>query len=848
MTGDEWQELEGLFVELADLPADLRSARLGDLAAGRPALAGELAAMLGEHDSERPLSAESLLSEDASVQVGVLAETDPWIGRRVGDYVLERWLGGGGMGAVYAARRADGLYDHRVAVKLMQRWLHGAEAVARFRLEQQILARLEHPHIAHILDGGFAGGPEGVPFLVLELVEGEALTRYADTHRLSIRERVSLFVDVCRAVHAAHRQLVIHRDLKPDNVLVTDDGVVKLVDFGIAKLLEPDPEGGVAATRTGLRLLTPDFASPEQIRGQAITTATDVYGLGLLLYELLTGQRAQSVGEASPTTVERIVCTLEPEPPSQRLRHLDASTLGAVATARKASPAQLLRQLAGDLDGIVATCLKKEPERRYASAEEVAQDLERHLEGLPVRARPDSFAYRTGRFVRRHRLGVAAATLTVAGLILGLVLAVSGMLRAQRAEALAATEAAAARRTSDFLVELFKVSDPVGDRQELTARALLDRGAERLEGSEEVPPPLRARLLGTLAHIYLNLGVPARSAQLFRAELDARQSLDEPGNPEAVGASRSLLAAALYRSGEYAAAETEARAALAELEALHGRDSPELVNALQSLGIALWYQGDFAAAREQLQRALELVEHEGTRDRRLVGILNNVAILDAQLGDLDDAETRYRRALDVIEETRGPDHPDVAATLNNLSLVLKDRGQPEEAVKLHERALEIRLKAFGEDSDDISESRNNLGDALMELGQTRRALGLFEQAVAAREKLLGPEHPLTLSSRFNAARAMLGADRAEEGERRLEALLPVFERVFGADHYNVSYPLEALADRCLELGARPRCLDLAERAFELRNAAGGPDDPQTRRAAKTVAKVRQALAQASTNG
>ncbi|MCB1034639.1 MAG: serine/threonine protein kinase [Acidobacteria bacterium] len=830
MNAEEWARLEAAFVELTELDPGDRAERLSRWKAEEPKLAVELSAMLAEHEADRPLSAESLLPSGEPEAL----DPDPWTGRRVGGYQLEGLLGGGGMGAVYGAHRADGVFEQRVAVKLMHRWLQAGEGEERFRLEQRILARLEHPNIARILDGGVA---DGVPFLVMERVDGEPLTRFADSRQLSVEERLRLFVDVCRAVHAAHRQLVVHRDLKPANVLVTEAGLVKLLDFGIAKLLEAEGSLPVAATRTGLRLLTPEYASPEQVLGQPVTTATDVYGLGLLLYELLTGTRAQAIESSSPTGIERAVCREAPEPPSRRV-----------------ASAALAKRLRGDLDVILATCLAKEPERRYASAEELALDLERHLSGLPVQARRESFGYLAGKFVRRNRLAVAAASLATAGLVVGLVLALAGMVRAQRAEERAAAEAEAARQTSDFLVELFRVSDPIARPEELSARELLERGAARLEGpQEEVPPALRARLLGTLAHIYLNLGVSSRSVQLFEAEVAAREALGEGPGTEALGRARSLLAAAKYKDGDYAGAEAVARQALADLEAVFGPDALQILEALQSLGIALWYEGDFAGARRHLTRALDIEERAirdggAQEDRRLVAILNNVAILDAQLGDLDRAEERYRRALEVLEKTRGPRHPDVAGTLNNLALVEKDRGQAVEAVALHERALSIRLEAFGEESEDVAESRNNLGDALVEAGQPARALTLFEEALAVRIPHLGEDHPLTLSTRFNLARALAGVGRADEAEAKLEALVPVFERVFGADHFNLSFPFEALADLCLERDPGPRCVELAQRAWELRDKTSGSDAPPTREARRLLEKARAAAGSQAAQG
>jgi serine/threonine-protein kinase len=448
MDPDRWQRLEEMFFTALDLDAAGRAELLAAANGTDTELAREVAAMLAAHDLGEDHGIERLLAAGPS---------GSRIGTQAGAYRLVALIGRGGMGEVYLAERADGQFQQTVAVKLLRAGFDNARAVARFRAEREILARLEHPHIARLLDGGVT--EDGLPFLAMEYVRGEPIDHFCRARDLSLEERLRLFVDVCRAVDFAHRSLIVHRDLKPSNILVTERGEAKLLDFGIAKLLA---EGAAeAATRTGLLLLTPEYASPEQVRGGGITTVTDVYALGLLLYEILTSRRAQPITDLSPAGIARTVCDEKPPVPSA------------------AVPEGMARRLRGDLDTIVAKALHKEPARRYASAERLADDVLRHLEGRPIQARGESFSYRAGKLLRRHRLAAAAAAVVVAVLAFSLLLG-SGLVRARRAEAEARREAETSRRVSDRLLGIFKVSAPAEARAEIiTAKA----------GRPASPPP-----------------------------------------------------------------------------------------------------------------------------------------------------------------------------------------------------------------------------------------------------------------------------------------------------------------------------------------------------------------------
>lgn len=799
MEPERWQRLEELFFAGLELDAAGRAGLLAQADGEDPELAREVAAMLAAHDSGEGQGIERLLLADPPE-----ARPGARLGTQVGAYRLIELIGRGGMGEVYLAERADGEFQQRVAVKLLRAGLDSSQAIARFRAEREILARLEHPHIARLLDGGVT--EEGLPFLAMEFVRGEPITHFCEAKKLSIEDRLRLFVDVCRATDFAHRSLVVHRDLKPSNILVTERGEVKLLDFGIAKLLE---EGAAeAATRTGFLLLTPEYASPEQVRGGGITTATDVYALGLLLHEILTGQRAQPVADLSPMGVARAVCEEEPVSPSA------------------AAPERLARRLRGDLDTIVAKAVHKEPARRYASAERLADDVLRHLGGRPIQARADSFGYRTGKFLRRHRLAAAASAAVVAALLVGLLLAVSGLVRARRAEAEARREAETARQVSDLLTGIFKVNDPGEARGEtVTARELLDRGAERVRGQLADQPAVQGNLLRTIGKAYSELGLYERAQGLYESDLAVRRGLHGEGHPE-VAASLNLLAEMANRRGDSARAEALALQALAIRERTLGSESPEVAKALATAGIASWQLGDFKSARARLERSLAIQEKAlGPSHPDLAGILNNVAILRWQVGDLGGARPLYERALASLERRHGERHPTVAATLNNLALVESQAARYKEARALHERALAIRRIVLAPDHPDIAESLNNLGNVLIQQRELALAHSTLEQALQIRERALGPEHPLVGATLCNVGLVLAKLKDPVRARPALERSVSVLSRALGPDHPDLSFSLETLAEMDRRAGNLAAADRASARVLALR---GGPSGPRNR--------------------
>lgn len=815
---ERYRRLRELFHDVVEQPDAEREQRIAELAESDAELARELKALLASHDSAGDFMAEGLAAHEQSLGDEVGASL---VGRRLGPYRLERLLGRGGMGAIYLGRRVDDSFDKHVAVKLLRPELASPELVHRFRAERQTLANLDHPNIARLLDGGTT--EDGLPYLVMEYVAGVSLEEHCTAQRLPLAARLALFTTICGAVAEAHRNLIVHRDIKPANILVDADGTVKLLDFGVAMLLEEADEATQLLTRATGGYATLAFASPEQLTGGPITTAADVYALGVLLYRLLTGRHPYEIaGETQPEAI-RIVCEVPPQPPSK------AVLVSGEAPVGTGDPRRLARALAGDLDQIVLKAMRKEPARRYSSVAELAADIGRHLSGLPVTARPDTVGYRFRRIVRRHRLPVAAAAFVALGLVGGLA-AYARQARMARAEAASAeVERAKAEQVRAVLEKILSSADPVrGAGRKVTVAEVLDSASSRLTGDLAGQPEVEGSLRGTLGDTYLNLGL------LREAEREYRRALALAGPDSAV--ERVRLGQVLSDEGRFteAAAEldrvialcgTTARPAMACVEALslkmvvlqnlgHGKeaatvglgalallqrsfpgDQGQLASVLNNLGICYGNQGEIREAESFHRRAMAavLAAHGESHPLTADVTANLAGILDIE-GRFAEAEPLYKRAVELQETLRGERHFAFVRTLTSYASLLWLMKRPLEAEPLARRAQALALEALGADHPHAAYAENTLGAILLDTGKPAEAEGHIRTALAARRKTLPAGHWLIASARSNLGAALLAQRRFPEAENELSEAYAVLAADRGPHHEKSLLTAGRLAD------------------------------------------------------
>jgi non-specific serine/threonine protein kinase/serine/threonine-protein kinase len=754
MTPDQWERIKDLFASALTLPPAERDEFLRQACGDDAALRAELDSLLAAYESDPSAvggapSTRHVYAQDHS-------------GQRIGPYQLVRQIGVGGMGAVYLAARADESYKKHVAIKIVQAGVDTREILNRFRHERQILATLDHPNIAKLLDGGSTD--DGVPYFVMDYVDGTRLDAYSDSHGLTVPERVSMFRQVCSAVQYVHQHLVVHRDLKPGNILVTAEGVPKLLDFGIAKLLKPELFTSSAdATRVEFRLMTPGYASPEQVRGDPVTTVSDVYSLGVLLYELLTGQRPYKLRTDAPVEVLRAVCDQEPERPSA------------------AAPTTLKRQLSGDLDAILLKALRKEPQRRYMSVEQFSDDLARYLDGRPVDAHADTWRYRTGKFIRRHRTGAAAAVLVAFSLIVG-VLATSWQARiARRESARAERQFNDVRRLStSFLFEFHSAiqnlpgSTPA--RELIVQRALdyLSKLATEAAGNRGLQQELAEAYLkvgDVQGNPYVpNLGDIDGALRSYGRALEISKALVAADPKDAI-ASRYLarsykaLGDVLPQVGRPTDAVAHFQQATAILESLIAVDvrnadlRKELAATYQALGdvqghSGLQNLGDPGAALENYRKAFALYDALVAADARDTTARRGEALLQIRIGDMlgsrDDLQgalQAYQRALEISQRlaaedpTNAEDRRRLALAYRKAGGIQEDLGDNKRALTAYGQAASLNEALMNADPANVQASMSYVisvrwsGDLLQKMGDTTGALVHYRRALEILERL-----------------------------------------------------------------------------------------------------------------
>ncbi len=728
---------------------------------------------------------------------------------RLGPYRLLEKIGQGGMGVVYLAVRDDEAFERQVAVKIISHEAVSEEARRRLSLERRILASLDHPWIARIYDGGTT--PEGLPYLVMEHVEGVPIDRHCDLNELSVEQRIELFRKVCAAVQASHRNLVVHCDLKPSNILVTAGGDPKLLDFGIAKLLSRERSCTADEPVTlWPRPLTPQYASPEQVRGEALSTVSDVYSLGVLLYKLLTGRRPHDPENLSPGETER---TLEQEP-----------TRPSVAAAGASAPlAELARRLGGDLDAIVLKALRGSPGDRYGSAEQLSADPGRYLEGFPVRARRGSLRYRAGKLLRRHRVPVVAAAAVLALLIAfaGSMTVMAG--RLAREQVKLSREKTRLQEVAGFVLRIFRTAGPVGEYPQLSLRDAVDRNTGLIEGSFADQPEIKAAVLAVLGEIYLDFGEVEQAlswseqALEIYAETYGVDSLEYAGSLDTAGA-------ALRELDRLDEAEAKGRAALDWFRAHPAADPDRMVRSLNNLVNLQCRRGGFAAAEADSAVALRLATlHLGETSLETAAATVQRAVVLRNTGKNAEAEATYARALELYRGVQGPEHPYQATILYNLALIQRDRGDVEKAAASLEAADRQYQSTFGEISSRRVWPLVALAKLAAEHGTFDEMLRHYGEAIRVAIES-SASRGLVMLPAYELGGQLLARGDCRDGEDVLRAGLEDI-RARSAEYWRY-YAVEGQLGECLLRQGRTReAGEYLERSYEKLRETRGNDAP-----------------------
>jgi serine/threonine protein kinase/tetratricopeptide (TPR) repeat protein len=773
VSGNRQARLKELFLACCELSAEARQSFLDENCGGDAEIRREIESLLFHHDRAPVGRGESVL-ERPTLTYEAPSEPGP---ERVGDYHIVRKLGEGGMGEVYEAEQARPVH-RRVALKLIKWGMATKEVVARFESERQALAMMSHPNIARVFGAGST--EKGRPYFAMEYVDGASICEYCDSQRLDTAERLRLFIQVCQGVQHAHQKGVIHRDLKPSNVLViVEDGEPrpKIIDFGVAKAVEQRLTERTLFTERGQWIGTPEYMSPEQagMTGLDIDTRSDVYSLGVLLYELLVGTQpfdATELREAGFDEMRRRIREQEPARPSTRISTMGDGSRRAAFNRHTSVPA-LTRDLRGDLDWITLKALEKDRSRRYGSCAEMAADIDRHLRSEPVLASPPSALYSLGKFVRRHKLGVAASGAVLGAILIGLALAGLGLVRARRAEVAASEEAAAAKQVSRFLVGMFGELDPWSVSTPATSvREILDRGAGRIDLELAGQPLVQAQLMDTIGQAYLNLGRYREARPLLEKALSIRQE----------------------RLGE---------------------DSLDVASSHRSLGWLFYWTDDLDSAVFHYERALEIREKLlGHEHGEVARTMNELADVMFRTGNHERAWALTRRAQAILERTEGPEHYTVGDSIYIQAKLSHAAGELEEAESLYERALAIRRESLPWDHAVVGWVLFDLGRLHFDLGHDEEARRNFEQALEIQERALGPEHPALASPLESIGFLAYRAGHLGRARELYQRALAINRRAYGDGHPRLARSLYNLGCLAALTGDRDEALDYLRRALE----------------------------------
>jgi serine/threonine-protein kinase len=807
MDSARWERIQALFHGAADLPTEQQKPYLDAESGGDHELVAEVLALLAEDARD-----DSLLDRDRAVLASeLLATSDSSVPTtRFGPYHILKLLGEGGMGVVYLGERED--LGSVAAIKILRdAWLSPARK-ERFESEQRTLAQLNHPSIAHLYDADAL--PDGTPWIAMEYVDGVPLTSYCDAKGASVRERLQLFHTVCEAVQHAHRHLVIHRDLKPSNILVTAEGQVKLLDFGIAKQLE-SVDRPADQTQTGLRMLTPAYAAPEQIRGGRVGIYTDVYALGVILYQLLTGRLPFDLTDRTPEEAARIITEEAAERPSSAA---NKSAGQHTAPARIAGPSAW-----ADLDVLCLTAMHKDPQRRYRTVEALLRDVDHFLSGEPLEARPDTVGYRFGKFVRRNLVPVTATTIglvTIATLVLFYTISLT------KARNQAQAEAARTQRIQRFMVNLFQSGDEsTAPGDSLRVVTVIDRGLQEAQALAE-DPAVQSELNLTLGGLYTQLGKYERADSLLTDALETRKRLFGPDHQD-VAPALVALGELRLKQARYDESERLIREGLALARRRFPPGHVAIATANASLGQVLVEKGQYDSAIPVIQETIRLYGARDTVSADYASALTDLANAEFFAGNYPEADSLYNRVLGMSRHIYGERHPHVAEDLANLGQVQQMLGAYPKAEEYYRGAFDISLQWYGLNHPETASYLTMLGRSLLFQNKFDSAKVSLSQALEIQEKMHGPNHPDVANALNELGSLAWQRDQLDEAETRWKRVVEIYRSTYGPNHQFVAVALSNLSGVYQQRKQYPQAEALLRQAIQIYGVALAPDHVNT---------------------
>jgi eukaryotic-like serine/threonine-protein kinase len=814
---EQWSKVKEAVAAALERPAAERSAYLDGVCDGDPSLRAEVDSLLSAYETSDGLSTPAWL--------GQLQHNQSFTPNTIGPYHLIRKLGEGGMGQVWLAEQTAPV-QRQVALKLIRAGMFDESVLQRFQSERQSLAIMDHPAIAKVFDAGAT--PEGQPYFVMEYVPGLPITDYCDLKKLKLRDRLELFIQVCEGVQHAHQKAIIHRDLKPANLLVVEvDGKPRprIIDFGLAKAAVPQAGGASLFTQIGGFVGTPGYMSPEQANPDIldVDTRTDVYSLGVVLYVLLTGSLPFEAKQKRPLDeVLRQLREEDPPRPSTRV-NLDAKepSSATTAAARATEPQHLVSELRGDLDWITMKAVERDRARRYGTPSELAADLRRYLNNEPVLARPASAGYRLRKYVRRHRISVAAAAV-IAGLLIAFGIVQASQLRR------ITRERDRANRITDFMTRMFKVSDPSEARgNTVTAREILDKASKDIDTGLAKDPEQQAQMMDVMGSVYQSLGLYSSAQDLLQRAVAIQTRALGPEDPRTL-ASIDSLASALDGGGHYTEAEKLERQNLEVSRRVLGPEHPDSIRAMRTLGTTLENEGHYPEAEKLDREALELSRRVlGEQDPDTLAAMNSLGFVLQRSAHYSEAEKLHAEALKGSQTVLGPDHPQTLASMRSLAGDFRGERKYAEAEKLDREALEIRQRILGPEHPQTLVSMTELARDLWREGKLADSEQLSRRTLEIQLRVRGPEHPDTITTLHNLAIVLQQQGRYAESEQINRAELEAYRHTLGPEHTNTAASMNNLALDLWHEGKFAEAEQLNRQALEIQRRALGPDHPNT---------------------